>query len=183
MTRCLDSRCYLLVVGMSSQKQKKFGAENRQAKKRRLLEESAKKCKSLDNFFASGISPGADDGMGVTSRLLDYPPIESQFQPCGHMPDEVASPNILCDTTSNNLIGPLESATPTGPTIADEVALSGTQCATTPQPPIEAATSVTPLVSLTSATPTPPDLSDEIASSSSQCQGYLYLFCNTIKGN
>ena len=85
------------------------------------------------------------------------------------MPDEVASPNILCDTTSNNLIGPLESATPTGPTIADEVALSGTQCATTPQPPIEAATSVTPLVSLTSATP--PDLSDEIASSSSQCQG------------
>ena len=89
---------------MSSQKQKKFGAENRQAKKRRLLEESVKKCKSLDNFFASGISPGADDGMGVTSRLLDYPPIESQFQPCGHMPDEVASPNILCDTTSNNLI-------------------------------------------------------------------------------
>ena len=37
------------------------------------------------------------------------------------MPDEVASPNILCDTTSNNLIGPLESATPTGPTMISQM--------------------------------------------------------------
>ena len=66
---------------MSSQKQKKSGAENRQAKKRRLLEENAKKCKSLNNFFASDISPGADDGMGVTSGLLDYPPVEPPSAP------------------------------------------------------------------------------------------------------